>query len=131
MEADSLQVDKRRLGHAWACIMPAYFQMCADHTKQHGPGISIFKMLSQSERQTGDDSNCAFHFITTESPSWEGATAHIPNKEALMKTYDPAFHVMVAVHIPAIEGQDSTVGNVRIFQNELKDGQPVEVDVPE
>lgn len=129
MESDSLQVDKRRLGHAWSCVMPAFFQMCVEQTQKHDAGISVFRMLSQTERQD-DESNCAFHYITQESPSWETAMIHAPNKDAIASQYDPTRHIIVAVHIPAIEGQDSTVGNVRLFENEVgADDQPVEIDI--
>ena len=129
MEIDSLEVDKRRLGHAWTCVIPAFFKMCVENAQQHGPGVSIFRMLSASEKQAGDQTNCAFHYITRESPSWEGALVHAPNKDAILKQYDPARHVIVGVHIPAVEGQDATVGNIRLFENELKDGQEVEIEV--
>ena len=127
METDLLQINTRRLAYAWERILPGFFEICVSHTRDHGPGISVFNMLTPSERQAGDDSNCIFNYITYESSVWDETMVHVPNKEEIMAAYDPNRHVIVSVHIPAIEGQNNTIGNVRLFENQLKDDLHIEV----
>lgn len=129
MATDSLDVDRRRLVHAWTCILPTYFGMCVEHSRDNGAGISIFRMISNSGKLAENEPNCNFHYVVKESTQWEAVLTQIPNRDNILKVYDSSKHVLVSVHIPAVEGQDMTVGNIRMFETELKDGNLVEVEV--
>lgn len=123
------EIDRRRLSHAWSRIIPEYLSMCVQHVDEKGPGISIFRFLSQKDMKDGDKSNCGYLFMSRESQSWENVWSDIPNAEAIMSAYNPQKHIIVSVHIPAVEGQDNTIGNVRIFERELNDDVAVEVEI--
>jgi hypothetical protein len=127
--SDSKKIDQERLAHAWECIIPNYLKMCSDQLDVKGPGVSIFRMFSQHEMVDGDKSNCAFNYTTRDSPSWKDIWEIAPNKDDIFSIYDPVNHLLIAVFVSAIEGQDETIGNIRVFEKIPKDGQVKEIEV--
>lgn len=115
----TLSVDLKRIAYAWTCVMPAYFDMCREHTQKNGAGICIFNFLTNKTAQTDPHSpNCIFRFLPKETSLYEDALKNVPKRDELRR-YDPNDHILVIVHIPALEGQNSVVGDARLIHNTL------------
>lgn len=143
----SLDDDILKLDSTWNLVLPTYFDKCVELSKEKGSGITIFKMLSQVRMNDlptveGDGPvvegeepskeptcfNCEVHYFsaTDRSFNWDLVLETAPNRTELLASYDPENHILVSVHVP-VGDSDDTIGNVRLFQNVLVGGQLAEV----
>jgi len=110
-----MEVDKKRMEHAWSCIVPKYFNLCIENAQKRGDGLSIFKMLSKTERSgLGEKINCLYHFLSKGSILLSSHS--IPHE--ILDRYDPTHHIIIKIEIPAIEGANTIITDTRIFEIE-------------
>lgn len=139
-QVECLDDDISKLEATWNLVLPTYFDKCVELSKEKGSGVSIFKMLTEakmneSKTNGADESpqepnifNCELHYFsaTDRSFNWDLVLETVPNRTEMLAMYDPENHIMISVHVP-VGDTDDTIGTIRLFQNVLVDEKIVEV----
>ena len=69
-----LDIDQRRLGVAWDCVLEEFFSRCVSDALKHGEGMSAFRMRSN---ETADDTrpeeafNCDYYYTKKGTTFWD------------------------------------------------------------
>jgi len=125
---NTLQADTFRLSRAWNFIIPEKFELCRKYAEEKGEGVSVFRLLPEEET-IEQNFNCTYNYILKDNPGWEIIFQNVPNRDKIFEVYDPSRHLIVSVHIPTVEGNENTVGCVRVFENHLdSDGNVIQIE---
>lgn len=118
-------VDQENLCKAWALIIETKLGEALNFAELNGPGVTVFRFLPSEEKVQCLDSidipNCQVYYAPREKKQvWEIFFGQIPYKDAVLEKYNPEEHILISVHVPADDNNDSTVGTVRLFSKDLE-----------
>lgn len=117
----SMSSDFVNFERAWSLVLSQHFTHVVEQLKKEGEGIALFMFTQRPNQPSTKPHNCKLYFAPKDGKTWKEFVEKSPNRDFILKEYDPTKNVLIFLSIPVGEGGDEEIGGIRLFS--IEDGK--------